>query len=671
MAGQESLMVKLLGDASSLKNSLRTSQSSLDRFSKKIGKIGKQLSVKLTLPIITAGGVAVKFASDLQESFNKVDVTFKNSSNEVRDFAKTALKQFGLAEGSALDMAATFGDMATGMGLTTDASADLAKSLVALTGDLASFKNLRADEVFTALTGVFTGETESLKRLGVVMTEHNLKQFAVNQGIQKNIKDMTQQEKIMLRMQYVTQVTANAQGDFARTSGGAANQTRIFREGLKELAANFGQLILPAFTKVVKKLNGFVDGLRNMDADTKKIAITIAGLAAAIGPAMLAINGAIKVFGFLQIKAVAVTLAITGIIIAIDTFRQEIYSAGVLVSTGFLKSLLKLEHMFLKVAIRVQYFFDMLAAGFKREFGKFSLLTQKMKDDLDKFQTEFDIKEIELTFEAQDNLETVIPSFLEGFKDKIKALGDDMVEIFDSLFGAGGAAKIEPPKLDLAETFKVNPDAFEAKFKSITEMGKTMIANIDQHMKDADEAFQESLERRKKKLEESKVMISALSEGFMMFGDIVGSVFSQSNTVIGAFLQALLVGVGKQIAANAAASSANAVTAATESAKSTGPAAVFTLPVFIGAALAAVSAAFAKIPKFAKGGIVSSPTLAMVGEYGGASQNPEVIAPLDKLKSMIGDRQSQSVNVSGEFSLRGQDLVVALQRANRNRDRIL
>ena len=91
----------------------------------------------------------------------------------------------------------------------------------------------------------------------------------------------------------------------------------------------------------------------------------------------------------------------------------------------------------------------------------------------------------------------------------------------------------------------------------------------------------------------------------------------------------------------------------------------------IGAALAAVSAAFAKIPKFAKGGIVSSPTLAMVGEYGGASQNPEVIAPLDKLKSMIGDRQSQSVNVSGEFSLRGQDLVVALQRANRNRDRIL
>jgi len=73
---------------------------------------------------------------------------------------------------------------------------------------------------------------------------------------------------------------------------------------------------------------------------------------------------------------------------------------------------------------------------------------------------------------------------------------------------------------------------------------------------------------------------------------------------------------------------------------------------------------------FAKGGIVSSPTLGLVGEYSGARANPEVIAPLDKLKSMIGDR-GQSVNVSGEFSLKGQDLVVALQRANRNRDRII
>ena len=85
------------------------------------------------------------------------------------------------------------------------------------------------------------------------MTEINLKQFAQEQGIKKNIKAMTQAEKVNLRFQFVLKNTANAQGDFARTSGGAANQMRIFQETLKELAANFGQIILPAFTKIVKK----------------------------------------------------------------------------------------------------------------------------------------------------------------------------------------------------------------------------------------------------------------------------------------------------------------------------------------------------------------------------------------------------------------------------------
>ena len=86
--------------------------------------------------------------------------------------------------------------------------------------------NINIEEVTTALSGVFTGETESLKRLGIVMTEVNLKQFAMEQGIKKNIKEMTQAEKVALRFQYVLSVTGNAQGDFARTGGGAANQMR-------------------------------------------------------------------------------------------------------------------------------------------------------------------------------------------------------------------------------------------------------------------------------------------------------------------------------------------------------------------------------------------------------------------------------------------------------------
>ena len=76
------------------------------------------------------------------------------------------------------------------------------------------------------------------------------------------------------------------------------------------------------------------------------------------------------------------------------------------------------------------------------------------------------------------------------------------------------------------------------------------------------------------------------------------------------------------------------------------------------------------VAAFANGGIVSGPTLGLMGEYAGAKSNPEVIAPLDKLKNMIGSRQAQQVNVGGEFRLNGQDLVVALQRAEKQRGRI-
>ena len=114
---------------------------------------------------------------------------------------------------------------------------------------------------------------------------------------------------------------------------------------------------------------------------------------------------------------------------------------------------------------------------------------------------------------------------------------------------------------------------------------------------------------------------------------------------------------------------AQAVAGASASGTATGPAAIFTTPAFIATAVGGGLAAFAAIPKFANGGIVSGPTMGLMGEYPGARSNPEVIAPLDKLKGMMG-AGGQNVNVGGEFKINGQDLVVALQRADRNRSRI-
>ena len=150
-----------------------------------------------------------------------------------------------------------------------------------------------------------------------------------------------------------------------------------------------------------------------------------------------------------------------------------------------------------------------------------------------------------------------------------------------------------------------------------------------------------------------------LGAGESALGTFAGVLIETAMTALGASL-ATTMGFGAESAG--------------ATAKSFGPLAAFVLPALLAGAAVAVKGAFGKIDKpkkFAKGGIISTPTMGLMGEYPGARSNPEVVAPLDKLKSMIGDRGQSQVNVSGQFALRGQDLVVALQRAERNRNRVL
>jgi hypothetical protein len=306
-------------------------QGKLDNFSakaKKLGdslsNVGRKMTMGITVPIIGMGVAMIKTASDLEESINKVDVAFEDSADNVKDWSKTTLQNFGIAQGTALDMAATFGDMGTSMDIPVDKAADMSKSLVGLAGDLASFKNIRIEQANTALSAIYTGETESLKKLGIVMTEVNLEEFARSKGITKSIKKMSQMEKVLLRYNFVMAKTKNSHGDFVRTGGGAANQMRIFTESLKELAANFGEIILPIFTKIITKINKVVQWFGNLNPKVKKTILIILGLAAAIGPLIWIIGKLItvvsmagKVFKVLRMIMTPQGAIILGIIAAI------------------------------------------------------------------------------------------------------------------------------------------------------------------------------------------------------------------------------------------------------------------------------------------------------------------------------------------------------------------
>jgi uncharacterized protein YjbJ (UPF0337 family) len=141
-----------------------------------------------------------------------------------------------------------------------------------------------------ALRGIYTGEGESLKELGVVMQESTLQAYALASGFKTKYKDMDQAAKVALRYAFVMDATKNAQGDFARTSGGAANQFRIFSESLKEVGATIGNILLPYVTQAITMVNGWIQRFGALDTSTQKIILVVAGVAAAIGPVLIGVG---------------------------------------------------------------------------------------------------------------------------------------------------------------------------------------------------------------------------------------------------------------------------------------------------------------------------------------------------------------------------------------------
>ena len=211
--------------------------------------------------LIDFGKSCLELGSDLAEVQNVVDVTFPTMTAQVDKFAKSAAQNFGLSETMAKQFTGTFGAMAKAFGFSEKQAYDMGSSLTQLAGDVASFYNLSQDEAYTKLKSVFTGETESLKDLGVVMTQTALDSYALANGFGKTTSKMTEAEKVALRYSFVQNQLAAAQGDFARTSGSWANQIRILTLQFDSLKATIGQGLINLFTPIIKVINTIIGKL--------------------------------------------------------------------------------------------------------------------------------------------------------------------------------------------------------------------------------------------------------------------------------------------------------------------------------------------------------------------------------------------------------------------------
>lgn len=165
------------------------------------------------------------------------------------------LSSFGLSQTVAKKYMGTFGAMSKAFGFAESEAEKMSETLTGLAGDVASFYNISSDEAYTKLKSVYTGETETLKELGVVMTQNALDSYAMANGYGKTTAKMTEQEKVALRYKFVIDQLSLASGDFVRTQDGWANQTRVLSLRWQEFKATIGQGFINLFTPILKIIN--------------------------------------------------------------------------------------------------------------------------------------------------------------------------------------------------------------------------------------------------------------------------------------------------------------------------------------------------------------------------------------------------------------------------------
>lgn len=258
--------------------------STFDKIKSKAGDFSKKLDKWVTRGLAAGGAAlgafgikAIDTASDLQEVQNVVDTTFQANAEIINQWAKEAPEAIGMSELAYKQYAGTMGAMLKSMGITSEQTKNMSGNIVDLAGDMASFYNLDHEVAFEKIRSGISGETEPLKALGINMSVANLEAYRLAQGLKKPYNQMSQSEQVMLRYNYLFEQTADAQGDFSKTSNGFANQLRILSLRFQTLAADIGEKLLPYALKFVGWANENIDKLPMLVGILGGLLVTVKG----------------------------------------------------------------------------------------------------------------------------------------------------------------------------------------------------------------------------------------------------------------------------------------------------------------------------------------------------------------------------------------------------------
>lgn len=278
MAADGSVIIDTRMDTTGVQNGVSAIKQSFNGLGSAVKKIGLLIGGAFAVgKLAQFGKECVELGSDLAEVQNVVDVTFTTMSNKVNEFAKNAMTSAGLSETMAKRYVGTFGAMSKSFGFSEAQAYDMSTALTQLTGDVASFYNISQDLAYIKLKSVFTGETETLKDLGVVLTQSALDQYALANGYGKTTSEMTEQEKVALRLAFVQKQLSAASGDFIRTSDSWANQVRVMQLQLQSLKATVGQGLINIFAPILKVINVLLGKLATLANAFKSFTELITG----------------------------------------------------------------------------------------------------------------------------------------------------------------------------------------------------------------------------------------------------------------------------------------------------------------------------------------------------------------------------------------------------------
>lgn len=338
------IVIRILGDTVDFEAALKRVGAGLDatgtaiqqasakltNVGKSMMSTGKSMTLGLTLPVFAAGKAALDAGSDMQETLSKTEVLFGESADALVAWADTAANSFGQSKQQALDASATFAVFGKSAGLAGDDLVEFAKTNTELASDLASFNNASPEETIEALGAAFRGEAEPMRRFGVLLDDASMRQKALEMGIVSTTKEaLTPQQKVLAAQALIMEQTADAQGDFARTSDGVANSQRIAKARISDMTAEIGTKLIPIVTKVLEVGAKLLTWFDSLSPKVQTAIMVGVGLAAALGPVMSIIGGLVTAIGLLispvGLVIVAIAALTAGFVIAYresETFRN-------------------------------------------------------------------------------------------------------------------------------------------------------------------------------------------------------------------------------------------------------------------------------------------------------------------------------------------------------------